>query len=51
MLIQMKISCFENGTRNPGVKLLQRLAEGMSMVLVVQFKPKGLSQEAVTSKG
>ena len=40
---QSEISKLENGTRNPSIKLLQRLAEGMDMVLDVSFKEKTLS--------
>ena len=50
-IAQTEISRLENGTRNPSIKLLQRLAEGMGMVLDVQFRPKGSSQAAATSKG
>lgn len=39
-IAQTEISRLENGTRNPTVKLLQRLAEGMDMVLNVTFTPK-----------
>ena len=42
-IAQTEISRLENGTRNPSIKLLQRLAEGMDMVLDVQFRPKGTS--------
>ena len=42
-IAQTEISRLENGTRNPSIKLLQRLAEGMGMVLDVQFRPKGTS--------
>ena len=35
-----EISKLERGTRNPSIKLLQRLADGMGMVLDVRFKPK-----------
>lgn len=38
---QAQISKLENGTRNPSIKLLQRLAEGMDMVLDISFRPKG----------
>lgn len=41
---QSEISKLENGTRNPSIKLLQRLAEGMDMVLDVSFKEKTLSK-------
>ncbi len=39
-IAQAEISKLENGTRNPSIKLLQRLAEGMDMVLNVTFTPK-----------
>ena len=39
-IAQTEISRLENGTRNPSIKLLQRLAEGMDMVLNVTFTPK-----------
>ena len=34
------ISKLENGTRNPSVNLLKRLAEGMGMSLKIEFIPK-----------
>ena len=37
---QADISKLENGTRNPMVSLLKRLAEGMGMELRIQFIPK-----------
>ena len=37
---QVDISKLENGTRNPTVSLLKRLAEGMGMELRIQFIPK-----------
>lgn len=37
---QADISKLENGTRNPSVNLLKRLAEGMDMVLRIEFVPK-----------
>ena len=37
---QADISKLENGTRNPSIRLLQRLADGMDMVLNVTFTPK-----------
>ncbi|MBQ6442977.1 MAG: helix-turn-helix domain-containing protein [Lachnospiraceae bacterium] len=40
-IAQAEISRLENGTRNPSIKLLQRLADGMGMVLHVTFTPKG----------
>lgn len=39
-IAQTEISKLENGTRNPSIKLLQRLADGMDMVLNVTFIPK-----------
>lgn len=37
---QAEISRLENGTRNPSIKLLQRLADGMNMNLKISFEPK-----------
>ena len=42
---QADISKLENGTRNPSLSLLKRLAEGMGMVLKVEFIPKGKQKE------
>lgn len=39
-IAQTEISKLENGTRNPSIKLLQRLADGMDMILNVTFTPK-----------
>lgn len=39
---QADISKLENGTRNPSLKLLKRLAEGMGMTLKIEFVPKGV---------
>ncbi len=39
-IAQGEISKLENRTRNPSIKLLQRLAEGMGMTLNVSFLPK-----------
>ncbi len=39
-IAQAEISKIENGTRNPSIKLLQRLADGMDMVLNISFSPK-----------
>lgn len=39
-IAQAEISRIENGTRNPSLKILQRLADGMGMVLKVSFEPK-----------
>lgn len=40
---QADISKIENGTRNPSLRLLQRLAEGMDMILKIEFIPKSHS--------
>ena len=37
---QADISKLENGTRNPSLNLLKRLADGMGMVLRIEFVPK-----------
>jgi transcriptional regulator with XRE-family HTH domain len=37
---QADISKLENGTRNPSINLLKRLADGMGMVLKIEFIPK-----------
>ena len=37
---QADISKLENGTRNPSLKLLKRLADGMGMTLKIEFIPK-----------
>ena len=37
---QADISKLENGTRNPTIHLLKRLADGMGMVLKIEFVPK-----------
>ena len=37
---QADISKLENGTRTPSVNLLKRLADGMGMVLKIEFVPK-----------
>ena len=39
-IAQTEISKLENGTRNPSIKLLQRLADGMGMGLNISFIPK-----------
>ena len=39
-IAQAEISRLENGTRNPSIRLLQRLADGMGMNLSVVFTPK-----------
>ena len=37
---QADISKLENGTRNPSVNLLKRLADGMGMMLKIECVPK-----------
>ena len=37
---QADISKLENGTRNPSINLLKRLAEGLDMALKIEFVPK-----------
>ncbi|MFV0343404.1 MAG: helix-turn-helix domain-containing protein [Anaerocolumna sp.] len=37
---QADISKLENGTRNPSINLLKRLADGMDMVLKIEFIQK-----------
>lgn len=39
-IAQTEISRIENGTRNPSLKLLQKLANGMGMNLKISFEPK-----------
>ncbi len=41
---QADISKLENGTRNPSLKLLKRLADGMGMTLKLEFIPKNLAK-------
>ena len=44
-IAQTEISKLERGTRNPSIKLLQRLADGMDMVLNVTFTPKTATKQ------
>ena len=39
-ITQADISHFENGTGNPSLRTLKRLAEGLGMSLKVEFVPK-----------
>ena len=39
-ITQADISRFENGTGNPSLRTLKRLAEGLGMSLKVEFGPK-----------
>ena len=41
---QGDISKLENGTRNPTLKLLKRLADGMEMDLKIEFIPKRIAK-------
>lgn len=41
---QADISKLENGTRNPSLKLLKRLADGMDMTLKIEFVPKEIAK-------
>ena len=43
---QSDISKIENGTANPTVKVLQRLAKGLNQKLVIQFLPLNNSEAA-----
>ena len=38
------ISKLENGTRNPSLRLLKRLADGMGMTLKIEFVPKEIAK-------
>lgn len=40
-ITQADISRIENGTRNPSLSMLKRLAEGLGMQLSLEFKPTG----------
>ena len=46
-IAQTEISKLENGTRNPSVRLLKRLAEGMDMELSISFVPKNTTSSRV----
>lgn len=46
-IAQAEISKLENGTRNPSVRLLQRLADGLGYTLKVEFVPKGSEKRAM----
>lgn len=39
-IAQAELSKLENGTRNPSIKLLQRLADGLGYTLKIEFVPK-----------
>lgn len=42
-ITQADISCLENGTGNPSLRTLKKLAEGLGMKLKVEFVPKSTS--------
>lgn len=44
---QADISKIENGTRNPSLNLLKRLADGMGMTLKIEFVPKQQAQKII----
>mgnify|MGYP000655139704 CR=1 FL=1 len=48
---QADISKLENGTRNPSVNLLKRLADGMGMALKIEFVPKQKALYQLMSNG
>lgn len=39
-IAQAELSKLENGARNPSIKLLQRLADGLGYTLKIEFVPK-----------
>lgn len=41
-ITQAEISKLEKGERNPSIKILERLADGMGMTLDISFIPKEL---------
>ena len=43
-IAQSDISKLENGSSNPSIRTLQRLASGMGMTLKVEFVPAALGQ-------
>ena len=42
---QADISKLENGTRNPSLKLLKKLASGLGMQLIIEFVPMQVSRK------
>lgn len=48
-IAQAEISKLEHGTRNPSIKLLQRLADGLGYTLKVEFVPKSSDRPAIQS--
>ncbi len=42
-IAQGDISKLENGNANPSIRTLQRLAEGMGMMLKIEFLPKEIN--------
>ena len=47
---QADISKLENGTRNPSINLLKRIADGMGMALKIEFVPKQKALYQLMSK-
>ena len=45
-IAQAELSKLENGTRNPSIKLLQRLADGLGYTLRIEFVPKDPTRPA-----
>ena len=39
-ITQADISRIENGTRNPSLSMIKRIADGLGMVLKLEFVPK-----------
>ena len=48
---QADISKLENGTGNPTINLLKRLADGMGMMLKIEFVPKTKQTKEFTVPG
>ena len=44
-IVQADISKLENGTRNPSLKLLKKLASGLGMQLKIEFVPMQVSRK------
>lgn len=49
-ITQADISRLENGTGNPSLKTLKRLAAGMGMQLKLEFVPKDTAQPLATQR-
>ncbi len=44
---QADISKLENGSRNPTLNMLKKLADGLNLSLKIEFTPKVMSEQAV----